>query len=279
MVMLFSHRTPICPSNAPFPIERMSMRVNPLRAKIAVGERVLNAWCSIPSPYIAEALAHVGFDSVTVDLQHGAIDYAAAFSMLQGISTSHAVPFARVPWNEPGMLMKLLDSGAYGLICPMINSAADAEAFVKACRYPPLGFRSYGPNRVSQYAGVDYFQGANEQVILLAQIETREAVANVDAILSVEGLDGIYVGPGDLSISMGVAPSMAPKDAGVLASMEMVRARACARGLISAVHTDGAETALTRFAEGFHFCSMPTDMRLLINAAKSHLDRVKLAGN
>ena len=251
------------------------MRPNTAKAQLKAGGRILNAWCSIPSPYVAEALAHLGFDTVTIDLQHGAIDYAAAFSMLQAISTSSAIPLARVPWNEPGILMKLLDSGAYGIICPMINTRADAEAFVGACRYAPAGFRSYGPNRVREYAGADYLQGANDEILLLAQIETEEAARNLDEILSVPGLDGIYVGPGDLSLSMGVAPSMAPKDPRVLALMANVRERAAAHGLITAVHTDGAATALERYREGFQLCSMPTDMRLLINAAKAQIDAVK----
>ncbi len=212
---------------------------------------------------------------MTIDLQHGAIDYMAAFSMLQAISTSKATPLARVPWNEPGILMKLLDSGAYGIICPMINTARDAEAFVGACRYAPAGFRSFGPNRVREYSGSDYVRHANDEILLLAQIETEEAAGNLDEILAVPGLDGIYVGPGDLSLTMGVEPSMAPKDPHVLSLMTKIRERAAACGLITAVHTDGAATALERYREGFQFCSMPTDMRLLLNAAKAQLDAVK----
>lgn len=176
------------------------MRPNAAKVLMREGGRVLNAWCSIPSAYVAEVLGHQGFDTVTIDLQHGAIDYMAAFHMLQAVSATPATPFARVPWNEPGLLMKLLDSGAYGLICPMINSRRDCEDFVGACRYPPMGWRSFGPNRVVQYAGSDYWQHANREIILLAQVETAEAVANIDDILDVPGLDGIYVGPGDLSL-------------------------------------------------------------------------------
>lgn len=251
------------------------MRANAAKAKIRAGGRVLNAWCSIASSHVAEAMAHQGFDSVTVDLQHGGLDYAAAFQMLQGISTSAATPLARVPWNEPGILMKVLDSGAYGIICPMINSRRDAEAFVGACRYAPMGFRSYGPNRVTQYAGADYWNHANEEVMLLAQIETAEALDHVDEILSVPGLDGVYVGPGDLSLSLGYPPSMSPKDKPVLDAMARVREAALAKGLIAAVHSDGAETAVQRFYEGFQLCSMPTDLRLLLNACKDQIERVR----
>ena len=251
------------------------MKANSAKAAIAGGGRVLNAWCSIASPHVAEALAHQGFDAVTIDLQHGAIDYSAAFAMLQAISTSAATPLARPPWNEPGIMMKLLDSGAMGLICPMISTRREAEAFVGACRYPPLGFRSFGPNRIVYYAGTDYWRHANSEVLLLAQIETAEAVANLDDILSVPGLDGVYVGPADLSLSMGAEPSMQPTDPAVVAAMARVREAAHARGLIAAVHTDGPETALKRYGEGFQLCSLQTDMRLLINAARSAVVRVK----
>lgn len=251
------------------------MRPNPLRAKLAAGQPVLNAWCAIASSHVAEAIAHQGVDSVTVDLQHGAIDFAAAFQMLQAISTSPATPLARVPWNEPGILTRLLDAGAYGIICPMVETQSEAEAFVAACRYPPQGTRSYGPNRVSFYAGSAYWPNANAEILLLAQIETRKAVDNVDAILTVPGLDGVYVGPGDLSLSFGAPPSMAPTDPIVLAAMAQVRERARAAGLIAAVHTDGGRTARQRFAEGFQFCSLPTDVRLLVDAVRAAVAEAK----
>ncbi len=213
---------------------------------------------------------------MTVDLQHGAIDYKDAFHMLQAISTVPSVtPMVRVPWNDPAALMKLLDAGAYGVICPMVNTEADAEAFVAACRYPPRGIRSFGPNRAVQYAGVDYWRHAGREVLLLAQAETAEAVRNLDAILAVPGLDGIYVGPGDLSLSMGADPLMNPKDPAIVAAMTSVRERTLAKGLVCAVHTDGPETALQRYAEGYSFCSLQTDMRMLINAAKAAVAMVK----
>ena len=251
------------------------MKPNKIREIVAGGGKVLNAWCSIPDAYVAEAIAHQGFDSVTIDLQHGAIDYQSAFHMLQAISTAPAVPLARVPWNEPGILMKLLDSGAYGIICPMINTAREAAQFVGTCRYPPQGFRSYGPNRVVHYAGADYAQNANAHVLLLAQIESREAVENLEEILAVPGLDGVYVGPGDLSLSMGAPPSMAPTDPAVLAAIARVRECTAKRGLIAGIHTDGPATVLKRYAEGFDLCSMQTDMRMLIDATKAAVGAVK----
>ncbi len=251
------------------------MRANDLKAKLAAGQPIINAWCSIASSHVAEAIAHQGVDSVTIDLQHGAIDVAAAFQMLQAISSSPATPLVRVPWNEPGILTKVLDAGAYGVICPMINTAAEATAFVQACRYPPEGQRSFGPNRVVFYAGTDYWQHANREVLLLAQIETREAVQNLDSILAVPGLDGIYVGPGDLSLAYGAPPSMAPAEPSVLAVMGEIRARTRARDRIAAVHTDGAATARQRFSEGFQLCSLPTDIRFLVNAVKAEVAKIR----
>ncbi len=245
------------------------MRKNLIKTKVAEGGRILNAWCSIPSSYSAELMAHQGWDGVTIDLQHGAVDYQTAFTMLQAISTTEAVPMARVPWNDPAIIMKLLDAGAYGLICPMINTKAEAEAFVGAARYAPLGFRSFGPNRAVQYGGADYWQHANEEVLLLAMIETTKALGNLDDILSVPGLDGVYIGPSDLSLSMGKTPSLDPSDPDVLAAMETIRSKTRDKGLIAGAHTDGAKTALKRFGEGFQFCTILNDARLLAMAAQA----------
>jgi len=166
---------------------------------------MINGWLTIPSAWTAELLAHAGFDALTLDLQHGLIDDQTALAMLQAISTSEAAPLVRLPWNDPAAVMRALDAGAYGVICPMINTRAEAEAFAGACRYPPRGYRSYGPIRAAVYAGSDYFQQADDTILALALIETAEALANVAAILATPGLDGIYIGTVDLSISLGLA--------------------------------------------------------------------------
>lgn len=246
-------------------------RENAVKRRLEAGATAVNAWCSIGSSYVAEVIAHQGFDSVTIDLQHGAIDYATAFTMLQAISTTGAMPMVRVPWNEPALMMKLLDAGAYGLICPMINTAEDARAFVGACRYPPLGYRSMGPNRAVQYAGGDYWRHANREVLLLAMIETRSGFENLPAILATEGLDGVYVGPADLSMAYGAAPSMAPDDAQVKDAIAAVPAAALAAGRIAAIHTDGPETARLRYAQGYRLCTLQSDVRYIVNGAGAAL--------
>jgi 4-hydroxy-2-oxoheptanedioate aldolase len=174
---------------------------------------------------------------------------------------------ARVPWNEAAIMMKLLDAGAYGLICPMINTKQEAEQFVNFCRYPPLGTRSMGPNRAVQYGGADYWQGANEEIILLAMIETRKGVENLDEILSVKGIDGVYVGPSDLSMSLGKPPTLDPSDPEVVSFIELIAKKTRAKGLIAGVHCDGAKTALRRFEQGYQLATILNDARLMATAA------------
>lgn len=249
-------------------------RVNTVKHSLVSGGRAINAWCSIPSSYVAEVIAHLGFDSVTIDLQHGAADYATAFAMLQAISTTQAMPIVRVPWNDPALLMRLLDAGAMGIICPMVNTAEDARSFVGACRYSPLGYRSFGPNRAVQYAGADYWRTANREVLLLAMIETREGFENINEILGVEGLDGIYVGPGDLSLSFGVDPSMRPSDASVVAAIASIAERTAAAGLIPAIHTDGPKTARERLSQGYRLVTLQSDVRYMVNGAVAALSEM-----
>ncbi len=255
------------------------MRENRLKRKLQSGEKVVNGWCSLPCAYAAELLANQGYDSLTIDIQHGAMGYETAFSMLQAISTTETVPLARVPWLEPGLMMKLLDAGAYGLICPMVNTAAMAREFVAACRYPPRGHRSFGPNRATLYSQAGssgaYAAAADNEILLFAMIETREGLENVAEIAATDGLDGLYVGPGDLSLALGAPPSMAPKDAGVLDALAKILSAARDNGLFAAVHTDGPETARKRYAEGFGLCTLQNDVRLLTDGAKAQVSALR----
>ena len=246
------------------------MRKNELRRIFAGGGTVLNGWLAIANSYSAEMMAHQGFESVTIDLQHGPVDFQTAVTMLQAISTTAAVPMVRVPHNEPILTLKLLDAGAYGVICPMINSRAEAEALVSSCRYPPRGSRSMGPNRAVLYGGADYWQHANEEILLFAMIETRQALGNLDEIVSVDGIDGVYVGPSDLSMSLGkTPPTLDPQDAEALAAIKRICDVTRKHGKIAGVHTDGAKTAVRRFGEGYQLCTLLNDARLMTNAASA----------
>ena len=169
------------------------MKKNKLREIIKSGKAIINGWLQIPNSFSAEVMAKQGWDSLTIDMQHGVIDYPNALQMLQAISTTETTPLARVNWNEPGQIMKILDAGCYGVICPMISNKEQAEKFVQACMYPPKGYRSFGPIRALMYAGADYGDHANEEILKIAMIETKEALDKLDDIISTPCVYGIYI--------------------------------------------------------------------------------------
>ena len=239
------------------------MRTNRIREIWAKEKTVYNGWLAIPSSISAEMMAQQDFDSICVDLQHGAIDYQTSLPMLQAISTTDRVPLARIPWNDPAIIGKMLDAGAYGLICPMVNSREECERFVGACRYAPLGYRSVGPLRASLYAGADYWKHANTTVLTFAMIETKQAVANLDDILSTPGLDGIYVGPSDLSVSMGESAGFDPRFPEVLKAIEKIAKAAEKHGVIPGIHVGSVAYAHQMVGFGYRFITYLSDFRLL----------------
>ena len=254
------------------------MRENTLRTIWARGEAVVNGWLSIPSAFSAEVMAHQGFDSLTVDMQHGVVDYQVAVTMLQAVSTTPVIPLARVPWNDPGRLMKILDAGVYGVICPMISTRAQAEALVAACKYPPRGYRSFGPVRASLYAGSDYGDRADDDIVVMPMIETAEALKNLDAILSVPGVGAIYVGPADLSLALGCKPRLDQTDPPVVEAQQMI-AEACKRhGVVAGIHNATAAYALRMIAAGYQFVTLASDSRFLAAKAAEEVAAVRKTG-
>ncbi len=247
------------------------MRENGVKKIWAEGGHVVNGWLGIPSAFSAEVMAHQPFDSITVDMQHGIVDYQAAVGMLQAISTRGATPLARVPWNDPAAIMKILDAGAYGVVCPMINNAEECERFVGACRYVPDGYRSYGPIRAALYGGADYAAAANGTLLTFAMIETAEAMQNLDNIMSVPGLDAIYVGPNDLSLSLGYAPSPDPKEPAVVEAIGTILAAAKRNDVYAGIHTTGGEMAKRMYSQGFQFCTLANDVRMLVSGANAEI--------
>lgn len=243
------------------------MRENGVKRVWQEGGSVLNGWLHIPSSYAAEIMAHAGYDSITVDLQHGPPDFADALTMMQAISTTETVPLVRVPWNEPGTIMRLLDAGSYGVICPMINTREEAERFVGACRYPPRGYRSFGPYRAALYAGADYAEHADETVLTMAMVETREALRNLDDIMGVPGLDAVFIGPSDLGQSLGLGPGMDRTEPPVLEAIDAVLAAAKRNGVEAGIFTGSVEYASRMLEEGFRFVTVLSDGRLLASAA------------
>lgn len=239
------------------------MRPNRLRALHRAGTPIVNAWLSISSAYVAELVAHQGFDAATVDLQHGMAGFEGAVAMFQAIATTGAIPLARPSENHPPEVMRLLDAGAYGIIAPMVSTRADAERLVSACRYPPVGKRSFGPGRGLLYGGADYFQNADAEIMALAMIETREGLANLDAILDTPGLDGIYVGPNDLAIELGHAPRAEHDHPDVVAAVARIREAVSVRGLVAGIFCSDGAAAARRVEEGFHLVTPGNDAALL----------------
>jgi 4-hydroxy-2-oxoheptanedioate aldolase len=253
------------------------MRENRLRTLWRNGQAAVNGWLAIPNAFSAEVMAHQGWDTLTIDLQHGVIDYPSMVGMLQAISTTPAVPLVRVPWLEPGILMKTLDAGAYGVICPMVNTREDAQKLVAYTSYAPRGTRSFGPVRATLYGGADYPQHANDTIVRFAMIETKQALDNLDDILSVEGLDAVYIGPSDLSLSLGCKPSFDDVDPPVAQAIDHILARAQAHGVMAGVHNGVPESARARVAKGFRFVTVSSDARLIAAGAQQVLAAMRNA--
>ncbi|HRO58474.1 MAG TPA: aldolase/citrate lyase family protein [Burkholderiaceae bacterium] len=251
------------------------MRENGLRRLWAEGRAAVNGWLAIPNGFSAETMAHAGFDSLTIDLQHGLVDYQAMVGMLQAVSTTDTVPVVRVPWLEPGILMKTLDAGAYAVICPMISTREDAQRLVAYTSYAPRGTRSFGPVRALVYGGADYPEHANDTIVRFAMIETAQALDNLDAIMSVEGLDAVYIGPSDLSLSLGCRPVFDDVDPPVAQAIDHILERANAHGLVAGVHNGAPEVAKARIAKGFRFVTVGSDARLMAAAAREAVGRVR----
>jgi len=251
------------------------MRPNRLREIWANGGAVVNGWLAIPNSFSAETMAHQGWDSLTVDLQHGVVDYTSMIPMLQAISTTPTVPVVRVPWLEPGILMKALDAGAYGVICPMVNTRADAEKLVAYTHYAPRGTRSFGPVRALLYGGADYPQHANDTIVTFAMIETAQALENLDDILSTPGLDAIYIGPSDLSLALGCNPTFDELDPKAADAVQHILARAKAHEVVAGIHNGSPEAALKRIAMGFQFVTVSSDARLMAAGAQQIVNTMR----
>jgi 4-hydroxy-2-oxoheptanedioate aldolase len=251
------------------------MRENRLRTLWRDDKAAVNGWLAIGNSFSAETMAHQGWDTLTIDLQHGVIDYQAMVPMLQAISTTPTVPIVRVPWLEPGIIMKSLDAGAYGLICPMVNTREDAQKFVAWSSYAPRGTRSFGPIRALLYGGADYPVHANDTIVRFAMIETAQALDNLDAIMSVEGLDAIYIGPSDLSLALGCRPVFDDVDPPVAQAIDHILERATAHGIKAGVHNGIAEGALARIAKGFRFVTIGSDARLMAAGSQQVLAKMR----
>ena len=233
------------------------------------GRGAVNGWLSSPNAVIAEVTGRAGFDSVTIDLQHGLNDYQAALAMLQALAASDSTPMARVPWLEPGIIMKLLDAGALGIICPMVDTRADAERLVHYANYAPVGSRSFGPTRAMLVHGADYAAKANDTVTTLAMVETAEALANVDSIVRTPGLTGIYIGPSDLALSMGHTPKLDPDEPAVVEAVGRILGACKDAGIRCGIHCLAASYAKRMLGMGFDLVTLASDIRIYSAACAS----------
>ena len=245
------------------------MRQNSVKEIWRDGGVAYGAWLMIPSAVSAEALAREGYDYVCVDMQHGLIGYETALAMLQSISATESMPFVRVPANDFATIGKMLDAGAMGVIIPMVNSAAEAREAVRACRYFPKGARSWGPTRATMYAGADYYPNADDEVACIPMIETKQAVDALDEILAVAGIDCAYVGPSDLSVTLGLPPG--PDNDGAFEEARLLIARKCKEhGVVAGMHANASLAAKHR-AAGYQMITISADLSALTQRAATDL--------
>ena len=250
------------------------MKKNRVKELWREGKAAIGTWLVLGSPITAEIIAHMGFDWVVIDTEHGSIDIGTTQSIIQAVLTTDTVPIVRVPWNDPMLIKRALDAGAYGLVIPMVNSREEAIRAVKAARYPPVGIRSYGGPRARLYGGVDYFEHANEEIAVIVQIEHIDAVNRVDEILSVEGVDTFFIGPSDLAISMGLKPGLDQTDSKHVAAVSKVLAAGKKHHVPGGIQVGSPEAVNERIVQGFQFIALSSDEGFLRSMASAALNKV-----
>ncbi|MCP3938606.1 MAG: hypothetical protein GY708_24930 [Actinomycetia bacterium] len=230
-----------------------------LRQQWRDGDVTLGGWLSSASSTTAESMARTALDYVCVDMQHGTSDYASAVGQIQAIIAAGGTPIVRVPWNEQGIIGKVLDAGALGVIVPMVNSPAEAEAVVSACRYAPRGSRSFGPILAAPRVVGNYVDWSRDNIAVIPMIETAQAVDDLDAILDVEGIDAVYVGPADLSLTYGLPPGNNDDEPQFTDALTRIVESCNERGIVAGIHANGKLTP-RRLAAGFRMVTVASDV-------------------
>ena len=250
-----------------------------LARRLREGETVYTGWCAMGAPLVAETIAREGFPAVTIDQQHGLWDIAATVTGIAAIRSGGAAPLVRIPLNSFAVASRALDFGAVGVIAPMINTVADAKAFVGAAKFPPLGERSWGPQRAMTLAGIadpkTYLRDANDSIVTLAMIETRTAMDNLDAIAATPGIDVLFVGPSDLSIALTNAAELDPHSAKVEAALDKIVAAANKAGKIAGLYCANAERAAACAKRGIRFLAVGSDLAFLRAGTAAQLKTLK----
>lgn len=255
------------------------MRINHVKERLRRGEPSIGTWLSLPSPEAAEHLGQMPFDWLTVDAEHNAVDIRTLGQMFTAMANSGIAPQVRIPWNSPENFKRALDAGAWGIVVPMVNSKEEAEQAVEATRYYPQGSRSVGGGRHGLSwgtSGAEYYRNANEQVLLVCQIEHIKGVENADAILSVPGVDACFIGPNDLAASMGLGLGVALETdiPEVVQAIEHIRTTGNKYGVASGIHTSGSEGMNLRLSQGFQFCALASEMRYMVGNMKQDIEAV-----
>ncbi len=253
------------------------MRPNRIRELFAAKTCATMGWIALNSTYSAELMGHAGFDTVVVDLQHGPLYLDAAVPLLQALSSTPAMPMARCSDNNFFEINKLLDAGAYGIICPLIDTPEDAARFVSACRYPPQGTRSFGPTRGILYGGADYAEHANDTILALGMIETAQGMANLKAICETPGLDGVFIGPADLSFALGVKPPPRWTESPLTEALDRIRDAAHAAGKMAGIFCGSTQMAIDMKKRGFDIVMNGMDALMLRATAEQNVKAVRTA--
>lgn len=248
-----------------------------LREHWEAGATTIGSWLTMPSVVSAEVVGAAGFHYACIDMQHGAIDYQIAVSMTQAIVLGGGHPIARVPWNEPGIIGKVLDAGIEGVIVPMVNTAVEAKSVVRSARYAPLGARSYGPV-LTGLRRPNYFAWAATGIAVIPMIETVEALNNLDEILQVPGIDAVYVGPADLSISLGLQPANNDGQALFDDALAAIVSACTKHGIVPGIHTT-TQFVAKRLEQGFRMVTVSNDMVALRTQLASELAIAKGAAS
>ena len=245
------------------------MKTNQVREKLRAGQPSLGCFVGLGSPNAAELLAHAGFEWLIIETEHSALDSAEIEHMLMAINGTEAVPIVRVPSADPVTIQRSLDYGAMGIMVPMVKTVKEAQAVVRATRYPPAGTRGYNPLRASHYSfdSKDYFYRANDNLLVALILETKEAVENMDAIAAVPGVDVLFLGPFDLCLSLGLDPMKQPHPQ-IQAVIEQLLSASKKTGVSAGIHVFNPDQLEQRQTPGFTMISYSTDYVILADAAR-----------
>jgi 2-keto-3-deoxy-L-rhamnonate aldolase RhmA len=251
---------------------------NPLKSRLKAGHKLAGAWCQLANSLAAELLSQAGFDWLLVDLEHGPGEILTLISQIQAMGSGGALPIVRAPWNDFIALKRILDAGAYGVLVPYVNTKAEAESAVRACKYPPQGIRGIASSPRAAGYGIDrtgYLQRANDEILIITQVETVQAVANLEEILATPGLDGVFIGPWDLAASMGHLAN--PSHPEVQATIAQAEARVLKSDKVLGTIAAGFDKAKPLFDKGYQLVTLLADGAALANLAAEQMSRFKKA--